>query len=263
MSNLQLMNMLGEIINVADIVGGDFPAGLPQTAGPLTYTLPSNTPSGQNGQSVLQLGNVSTNEIYSKNTEFWSGCPGIVSLPALPTSSSDACQVIYLNRNNQNIGFAYRDTRYNANSMQAGETLLFSPIGSGKIKLANDGTVTMGTDASVNGKCYVQTNENGIYFVTPWGTMSLDANGFNVTVASGASINMGGLASGLPVAALTSFVNINASMFNAAATTVSLGVGPVFANACVPITAGAPNQFGVPLPLFTTTCAPSILMSVV
>lgn len=271
MANNHLMNMMGEIIGVADVVGGDFPASppvslvIPLISGPgSTYTAPSSTPTGQNGASVLQLGNASSNEIYSKNTEFWSGCPGIISLPALPVSANatDACQVMYMNRNNQNIGFAYRDTRYtlNAGNLLPGETMIFAPGSSAKLKVGLDNSITIGCDSDAGQRQYLQINPKGLYFNSPWGTISLDANGFNVTTASGASFTMGGLlSSAIPIPSLTSFVNINAGTFNAQCTAVSLGAGPIYAQAVVPLSPVAPPL--TPLPMFATCASPGVCIS--
>ena len=258
----KILNVLGEIIGIADVVGADVPGADPiPLIVPLisgigsTLTLPTQTPSGQTGQSVLQIGNVATNEIYSKNTEFWSGCPGIISLPALPsgTNATDACQVMYMNRNGQNIGYAYRDTRYYPQGMKAGETIIHCPNSKAKFKVDNDGGVTMGTQTSSGQNTYFQINPNGLYYVAPWGSFSIDVNGMTFTHASGASITLGGFASGVlpgPLAGLTSFVNINAGMFNAQATAVSLGAGPAYSPAIVSVSpVMAPYT---PMPMFTT-----------
>ena len=270
MADLKLYNMLGEIIGIADIMGGDFPASAPQSlvvpliTGPgSTFTAPSNTPTGQNGASVLQLGHIATGEIYSKNTEFWSGCPGIISLPSLPTSNTDTdtCQVMYFNRNSQNIGFSYRDTRFNANGMQAGETLIFSPLSNAKIKVDNNGGVTFGTDSSDGQRIYFQINPNGLYFKSPWGNLTFDANGFNVTTASGANFIMAGLnEAGLPIPGITSYVTISAGTFNANCTAVSLGIGPAYAQAVVPVSPVWPPA--TPLPMFSTIASTSVMISI-
>lgn len=265
--NNTLINMMGEIIGVADVVGGDFPAGSTQSSnlGVLTVnsTLPSSTPSGQNGASVLQLGNVATNEIYSKNTEFWSGCPGVMSIPALPTSSNatDACQVLYVNNNNQNIGIAYRDTRYltGAGTLQPGETTIYAPGSTARIKCGIDNSVTMGNTGSSGNKSYMQIGANGGFYVfTPFGVISLDENGFNVQVVSGCSLTMGGIGLPGPFAALGGIITLTSPVVNVMSPSVSLGPGPVYLPASMPL---APAPFGTPIPMFGSTPSNSVMIS--
>lgn len=267
--NNALMNILGEIIGVADVVGGDFPAGGTQniTLGIIngSATLPSNTPSGGNGASVIQLGNVSTGELYSKNTEYWSGSPGIMSLPMLSSSgsSTDACQVLYINRNNQNIGIAYRDTRFltNAQMVSPGETVVFAAGSKAMAKFGNDGGVTLSTQGS-KGTHYISVTPAGIFMQCDYGTLSCDANGWNMTANSGAQLQLAGLA-GLPspLSSVASYATISAGIVNVAGTGVNIGKGPVFFPCAIPIIPGLP--FGTPIPPFTTTNSNSINISAV
>jgi hypothetical protein len=270
MADNRLYNMLGEVIGMADVVGMDVPAATPTTIPPVppfvgagsTVTLPSNTPTGQNGQSVMTLGNVSTNEVYSQGGEFWSGCAGVYSIPALPNgpSSTDACQVIYLNRNNQNVGVAYRDARFSFPNLQNGETGIMAQGSSAKTKWALDGSVTAGTKDSSGNSTYHRIDPNGFYVVGAWGSISCDMNGITFTHASGASLSLGGLGTGLPgpLASLTSFCNINAGMINCFGTTVSLGAGPLYLPAAIPL---APVPFGTPLPPFSSTASSGVMIS--
>ena len=265
-----LLNVLGEIMNVADIVGGDFPAASTVSLGPLgSYTPPSATPTGQNYATVLNLGNAATNEIYSTNTEFWSGSPGILSMPLLPVSanSTDACQVLYVNRNNQNIGIAYRDARNltNAGTLQPGETAVYAPGSTGRLKLDINGNATLGTTASTGAAsgsgAYIQvSNTGGIYLVSPFGTLSIDENGINLNSATGSSISLGGMA-GLPgpFASLSSVINMNAAAVNIGQL-VNLGMGPVFAQAVCPVSPYMPP--GVPIPMFASIASQSVYVSV-
>jgi hypothetical protein len=265
--NNQLLNILGEIVGVADVVGGDFPAGGTQsiTLGIIngSATLPSNTPSGQNGATVLQLGNVSTNEIYSKSSELWSGSPGIMSLPTLPDSSNatDACQVLYVNHNNQNIGIAYRDVRFltNAQMVNPGETVVFATGSKAMAKFDNNGGVTLSTQSSGGNTNYLQITPAGIYMQCDFGTFSIDQNGVNIVSGAGSKISLAGLA-GAPISALSSYATISAAVVNVGGTTVNVGGGPVFLPAAMAL---APAPFGTPIPMFASTPSNSVNISAV
>lgn len=262
--NNSLMNILGEIINVADIVGMDGPVNAPQSfnlgAFSGTVSLPSSSPSGQNGAPVFQIGNVSSNEIYSKSTEMWMGAPGIYSLPMLPTSSkaTDGCQVLTVNHNNQNIGIAYRDTRNLVGiNCQPGDTVLYSPAGAAKVKCSQDGSVYIGTNASSGDKTYLQISPQGLYYKSPWVNISADQNGFVVT-AGGATFRLGTTA-GLPIPGLGSNITMTAGQINIQGLGVSLGVGPAFSQVVCPIVpVWAPET---PLPPFTSIASPSVCVS--
>jgi hypothetical protein len=269
--NNQLLNIIGEIIGVADVVGGDFPLNTPTTVNlglvSATVSPPSSTPTGQNGATVFQIGNVAINEIYSKNTEHWQGSPGIYSLPALPggNTDTDACQVLYVNRNNQNIGIAYRDTRYLAGiNAQPGDTVLYAPGSTSRVKCSSDGSVYIGTETTATGtfpsgdKTYFQVSPTGLYYKSPWVNISADANGFVVTTASGATFSLGQNA-GIPIPSIGSVCNIQAGTINLLGTNVALGAGPVYAPVVIPISPVWP--VGTPLPPFTTLASQSVSCS--
>ena len=270
-SNVYL-NILGEFIGVADVVGMDGPVNPPISMTLVgvstTITVPSSTPSGQNGASVFQIGNISTNEIYSKSSEMWMGAPGIYSLPALSstTTNSDGCQVLYVNHNNQNIGVAYRDTRFLAGlNGQPGDTFLYAPGSTSSVKCSQDGSVYIGTDTVSVGtfpagtKTYFQVSPTGLYYKSPWVNISADANGFNVTCASGATFSMGQNA-GIPIPSIGSVITLTAGTVNVLGTAVALGVGPVFGQVTVPVSPVWP--VATPLPPFTTMASQSVTVSI-
>lgn len=188
MANNQLMNEIGEIIGIADILFAETAAN-------------SNSPNSLNGSITVNLGFAESGEMQSSQAEVW-GTPGIISVPALPASvnnNTDAAQALYYNRNDQCIVFATRDTRtqFLAGNINPGETCVYSPVGQGRLLCKADNSVSLITtdDGTSTGNIIsAGVSETGFKVVTPWGTLTLDNTGLNITLSSGASFNMGGTA---------------------------------------------------------------------
>lgn len=218
MPNNQILNAIGEIIGIADILMAETAAN-------------SNSPNQLNGSVTLNLGVAESGEMQSSQAELW-GAPGIISVPALPASTAnntDAAQALYFNRNSQNIVFAVRDTRtqLQAGNINPGETCVYSPVGQGRCLIKADGSVTLVTtdDNTPNGNNIAFTiSKDGLFFKAPFGKMTFDATGFHVANSSGARIDLAGTAAPGPLAAVVgNSVTITTGSFTVNSGSINLG----------------------------------------
>lgn len=186
MANNELLNQIGEIINIADVLMAESAAS-------------SNSPNQLNGSITLTLGYAESGEILSQRAELW-GTPGIISVPALPaqaTNNIDSAQALFYNRNGQNVVFAVRDTRSqsNAGNINPGETCVFATVGQARAICKNDGSVTLMTtdnNAANGNNITLSISPTGFYFKSPFGKITFDATGFHVANNSGARIDLMG-----------------------------------------------------------------------
>lgn len=224
MVNNRILNMMGEVIGIADVMFA-------------TTAANSNSPNQLNGSITLNLGVAESGEMQSQQAELWS-VPGIISVPVLPTqatNNTDAAQVLYYNHPDQNIAFAMRDTRSQsiAGNINPGETCVYAPGGQARVLLKNDGTINMVTtsDNTPNGtNMQFSFGPAGWYVVMPWGKLSFDQAGFRVSNSSGASFNL--MSTSDPTTG-------NAIMMSAGSCTINSGM----------IVLGTPVTTSVPLPV--------------
>lgn len=147
----------------------------------------------------LQLGDSTTGESDSDGAELW-GQPGIVSAPAAPTSGNASCQTVVLKRGDHDIVLALRDVRTAQmyGSLKAGETAVFATTGQARTLYKNNGAIvhyTTSTNAVGGSSMTCEFGPDGFHVVTPWGTLSLDSNGFSLTMGqAGITLTPAGLA---------------------------------------------------------------------
>lgn len=218
MPNNEILNAIGQIIGVADVLFAETAAN-------------ANSPNAVNGSVTVNLGYAESGELQSSQAEVW-GVTGILSVPALPektANNTDAAQCLYYNRSGQNIAFAFRDTRSQAQAgnINPGETCIYSPIGAGRALFKVDGSVTLVTtsDNTAEGDNLTFTlSPTGVYFKAPFGKMTFDATGFHVANSTGARIDLMSAAAPGPLAALVgNSINITTSSFTVNSGSINLG----------------------------------------
>jgi hypothetical protein len=218
MANNRMMNELGEIIGIADVMFA-------------TTAANSNSPNSLNGSITINLGFAESGEMESEQAEVW-GTPGIISVPNLPAktnNNTDAAQAMYLKTTSQNIAFAFRDTRSQAiaGNINPGETCVYAPAGQARALFKADGTATLITtdDNTATGNNVEFTiSPTGLYFKAPWGKITFDATGLHIANSTGARIDLNNIDAPGPLAAVVgNSCTITTSVFNANAGVVNLG----------------------------------------
>lgn len=146
--------------------------------------------------------------------EMW-GPPGIISMPAPPTSGAPSCQTIVLKRGDHDIVIALRDTRAAQiyGNLKAGETAVFATVGQARGLFKADGSInfyttvnnqpggnalavsiTPSTDtiSAVNSKGYgFIINDNGVTLSAGAASLTLNSNG-SVSLVGTASTQIDG-----------------------------------------------------------------------
>lgn len=215
MPNNQILNAIGEIIGVADVLFAETAAN-------------NNSPSQLNGSVTVNLGFAESGELQSSQAEVW-GTPGIVSVPALPVktaNNTDAAQCLYFSRNDQNIAFAFRDTRSQAQAgnINPGETCIYAQTGQGRVLLKNDNSVTLVTSDADGNNMEMTLSPTGWYYKAPFGKITFDATGFHVSNATGGRIDLNATAAPGPLAAVVgSSVTITTGSFTVNSGSIMLG----------------------------------------
>jgi hypothetical protein len=111
-----------------------------------------------------------------------------------------------------------------------GEVVLHGMVGN-FVRMHTDGRITLWTSdkptdplAADAHSIYQEISPEGFAWVTPWGKMSLDANGFHVVTRGGARFDLGGI-SGLPgpFGALSSYAAVSAGTVTVEGSSVALG----------------------------------------
>jgi hypothetical protein len=233
-------------------------------------TNPDPTTGVATGTILAQTGNVTKGITDCDAAEMWQHV-GFASRPSNPLAGKAACQGIALVGTDRDFVICTRDTRTNQiyGNLAPGETCLFAAGADGnaqaRLILKADGSITGYTtdDNTPTGKAiYLRIHpEDGLTFVSPWGTIAFDQVGFRATHQSGFSLvagSIGGLPG--PFAALNSYLTMSAATITANGAQVYLGGGPVYLVAAgglgsnplsapgIPI---APLGFGVPCGLLT------------
>lgn len=207
--------MANTLIQIADVMSVETAAS-------------TGTSSAANGSTVITIGSAESGEIFSTNTELWHPA-GIVSIPALPNAVNnnvDCSQVMYLERSDDCIAFATRDTRTEllGGNINPGETVIYNST-TARVALKSDDSITMMCMSSDGtNKVSFGINPTSLFFMAPWGRMVFDATGFHLATISGAQLDMGAL--NFPgLSSLASFVNLNAGQISMSAPIVNLGLG--------------------------------------
>ena len=196
------MNQPSTVIAIFDVMNAETPAS-------------TGTVSAKTGASLITLGYAETGETNSL-AEVWHPA-GLISIPALPNANNnnlDAAQCLAFVRNDQNIAFAFRDTRTEllAGKIGPGETCLYGSNSKALEIIKNDDSITRLTK-DANGNLLQDTlDPTGWHFASSFGSIILDATGFHVITQSGASLHLGGVTVN-PV--YPTYCNINAASINA------------------------------------------------
>lgn len=106
--------------------------------------------------------------------------------------------------------------------LEKGETLVYASNGH-FIRLDKDGAISIFTteDGTPNGRSvYLQVAPDGLRFFAPWGTLKFDATGFHVVDASGARLDLGGIA-GVPV--VGSYASLKAGIVSTSGSIIASG----------------------------------------
>lgn len=229
----------------------------------------SGTVSAKTGAALVTLGYAETGEINSV-AEVWHPA-GLLSIPALPNANNnntDSAQAMAFVRGDQNMAFAFRDTRTEllAGNVAPGETVLYNS-GNARVSLKTDDSITLSTKDGSGNAVYFQLSTTALTFMSPWGRIVFDATGFYVATANGCTFNMGGISLPGPLSSLSSTITMSSGIINLSSTSaLMLGAGSVYGQVVVPISPYFPTVFGnppgTPLPPFTTTTSPNVYVTI-
>jgi hypothetical protein len=159
---------------------------------------------------------------------FWSRPPDAeVDADGKPIQSK-ACGLLYGSLGDQNHAWLVADPRPIAllPVPQPGESLQYGPAAN-FVRCKADGSVTLftTTDGTFDGQSvYCEVAPDGVTMLTPWGKLSLKADGFHVLHASGARIDCGAIG-GLPAPldALSSYVKLAGALVQIEGSALALG----------------------------------------
>lgn len=199
------------------------------------YDILNSVVDSSTRKMLLQIGDVLKSRVDSRNVEHWQHS-GFASRPSKPEPGKQAAQCIIMRNGDYDIAIATQDLRglelyknlgYGEAAVYAGGELGKSQ---GRTVWKGDGSISHITthDNTTDGQnVYLRTAPDGLSFVSPWGTMKFDKNGFHVVTASGASFKMGGIG-GLPAPLdmISSYATISAGTINNHATVIANGAGP-------------------------------------
>jgi hypothetical protein len=199
--------------------------------------------------TLLQIGDVISGQVESDRVESWQHA-GFCSIPANPIAGQSACQAIVFKRGDIDVCIATRDTRAQtiAANLGPGETCTYAGghdgNSQGRTLWKDDGSITQyttdtNTSQDKGGRAvYFRVARgvnpltglpDGFSCIAPWGSQKFDGTGFHVLHASGASFDLGGLyGMPAPLDQISSYFRVQAGTVNLQASSVSMGVGPVF-----------------------------------
>jgi hypothetical protein len=200
--------------------------------GTTTPTQGGSDITSQTGASLANVGFSEYNEMASVQAEIWHPA-GLVSIPALPNSTvsnQDSAQAIGFIRGDQNILFAYRDTRTElaAGKIQPGETCLYGSNSKAAMFIKSDDSITRLTEDSSGNLIMDELSPNGWKMVSPFGTAICDQTGWHFTHQSGAGMHLGGTTLN-PI--YPTFFNVNA----ASCTTNDMATQNIVSDLCLVI----------------------------
>jgi len=145
------------------------------------------------GAVLLQIGDVVYGNKVDDDVPLWQS-PGFVSVPANPTGKS-SCQVVVLKTGDTDIAIAGRDVRTAAiaGSLKPGEAAAFASVGQARTLYKADGSVThYTTEGNVDGgtSVFLRIAPDGLTVHTPWGFLTITADGVQIGDESGCFIRM-------------------------------------------------------------------------
>ena len=187
-----------------------------------------------NGSLLAQTGDV-VSQSGGTPAEIWGPC-NIAARPAKPIPGKSACQAVSLNQSDRDILIGFRDTRGQEiyGNLSEGETCIYAPgaegEGQAKVVLKGDGSITLHTttDNTHNGSgCYLRIGPNIFEVQLPFGRIVFDPSGLIMEHINGASISLGAVSLPGPLAAASSYVNLNASKVDCDAPIITLGPSPL------------------------------------
>ncbi len=234
----------------------------------------NNTPGNTTNSITLQLGNATSGEVYTQDAMLFNS-PGLMSLPVPPgtidingnftpsTTSSSGAQAISFMRNDQYIVLGTRDTRLQSNpgNIGPGETCLYGLLGQAAVTCKADSSITLSTTSTGDAtgtNIQLTVSPKGLYFVSPFGSLSFDAAGFRVSTINGASFNIMGTSdptTGNAIMMSAGQVTVSSAMItlgNPETTALPLGVVYTAATPAPGIPAATPPTV-VALPMFVST----------
>lgn len=158
---------------------------------------------------------------------------GIWSRPLDPDTDQDgnisaACPMLVFSEGGKRFAIPLTDARSvkKLPSLRKGESMQHGPAANA-VRCHEDGTVSISTtaDGTPSGQTiYGRIGPKGHHFVGPWGTLKFDANGFHIFTASGARIDMGGIAGvPAPLNSLGAYLRVMAPMVQVIGSAIALG----------------------------------------
>ena len=168
------MDPSGRVVKIEDVLG--------------------STRDAVTGTVTLQLGQHDVEVPTSQEAELWTPF-GFLCIPAGPTPRVAAAQVLCVIDSARDMCFAGRDARGQAlyGALMPGETCVYAPTGMARTLYKADGSIThLTTSDNTSGGTTITSIQSptGFSWVTPWGTMTLDAKGFTVITSGGASFQV-------------------------------------------------------------------------
>lgn len=192
------------------------------------------TVSEKTGKILLQLGNAIGKTVDSDNVEQVQQV-GFVSRAPSAEAGKRAAQVVVLRLGDRDIAVNSIDLRglELAGLLKDGETAIYAAgddgNSQGRVLCKDDGSINAYTthDNTKDGRSvYLRVAPDELVFASPWGTLRFDKTGFHVQTASGAALNLGGIA-GLPAPldAIDSYAKLSAGVVSTEAVMQANGVG--------------------------------------
>lgn len=143
------------------------------------------------GAVLAQTGDAVTGSVSDPDAVLWQSL-GVVARPKKPSADGSACQAVVLKTSGRDYCIAYRDVRALelAGALGEGDTAIYATEGQARALFKADGSVTIITTAdntAAGQTVALSVGPDGIKMFGPWGAMTLDAAGFQVAVAGGAT----------------------------------------------------------------------------
>jgi hypothetical protein len=137
---------------------------------------------------VAQLGNATTENVDHDGAEWWQHT-GWASMPAAPTQGAASCQAIAIRHSDRDMVVASKDLRaakIYAN-LKPGECCMYATVGAARQFCKANGHVVQYTTVNNDQTSTSHSTDlgpDGFHLVTSFGALSLDKNGFTVTLGS-------------------------------------------------------------------------------
>lgn len=143
---------------------------------------------------LLQIGDAVSSTAMADRAEHWQQA-GFTSIPAAPTAGSPSCQVISIKQGGRRAIIATRDARASTiyGSLKPGETCVYATAGQARVMLKKDGSITrVTTSDNTPGGVTIsdRLGPDGWTLTTPWGELSLTAQGLSLMVSGAGAITI-------------------------------------------------------------------------